>query len=312
MAEQTRRVGLIKAVGGTPALIAAVLLVENLLIALAAATIGLAAAQLLAPLLTSPGNGLLSNRTAPGLTVTSAALAVALAVVVVAAATILPALRGTRTTTIKALRDPARPPQRQARLITLSARLPVPLLLAVRLAARRPQRTALAIASLAIAVAMITATLALRHAVDTTHTEGSSTPFVPGSSVLAETSHVVYLLTALLAVTAAINILFTTWTTVIDSQQPSALARALGATPRQISAGLTTTQLLSALAAVLLGIPVGIGLYILAGGHAATAAPPILWLVALIPTTLLTVTALTAIPAHIGSRRSIAQVLAAE
>ena len=41
MAEQTRRVGLLKAVGGTPGLTAVVLLAENLLLALLAAGIGL-------------------------------------------------------------------------------------------------------------------------------------------------------------------------------------------------------------------------------------------------------------------------------
>ena len=37
MAEHTRRIGLLKAVGGTPGLIAAVLLAENLVLALLAA-----------------------------------------------------------------------------------------------------------------------------------------------------------------------------------------------------------------------------------------------------------------------------------
>jgi putative ABC transport system permease protein len=311
MAEQTRRVGLLKAVGGTPALIAVVLLAENLLLALSAAIIGLAAGELLAPLLTSPGHGLLQSPSTPALTIESAGLGVALAVAVAAAATILPSVRGARTSTIRALHDPARPPQRHERLIALSARLPIPLLLAIRLASRRPKRTALATASLAIAVAMITAALTLQHAVGTRGT-GPASATVPGSSLIAEVSHVVYILTAILAVTAAVNVLFTTWTTVIDAQQPSALARALGATPRQISAGLTTAQLLPALAATVLGIPLGIGLYIAAGGHAATATPPLLDLIALIPAILLAVSALTAIPAHISAQRSIAQTLATE
>ena len=55
IAEQTRRVGLLKAVGGTPGLIAAVLLAENLFLSLAAAAAGLTAGWLAAPLLTSPG-----------------------------------------------------------------------------------------------------------------------------------------------------------------------------------------------------------------------------------------------------------------
>ena len=52
MADQTRRVGLLKAVGGTPGLVAAVLLAEYVLVALVAAAAGLAVGSLTAPLLT--------------------------------------------------------------------------------------------------------------------------------------------------------------------------------------------------------------------------------------------------------------------
>jgi predicted lysophospholipase L1 biosynthesis ABC-type transport system permease subunit len=51
MADQTRRVGLLKAVGGTPRLVAAVLLAEYVVVALLAAAAGLAAGWLAAPLL---------------------------------------------------------------------------------------------------------------------------------------------------------------------------------------------------------------------------------------------------------------------
>ncbi len=55
MAERTRRVGLLKAVGGTPGLVAVILLAENLVLALAAAAAGLVIGWLAAPLITSPG-----------------------------------------------------------------------------------------------------------------------------------------------------------------------------------------------------------------------------------------------------------------
>ena len=72
MAEHTRRVGLLKAVGGTPGLVAAVLLAENLLLALAAAAAGLVAGWLAAPLITSPGAGLVGAPGAPSLTLPTA------------------------------------------------------------------------------------------------------------------------------------------------------------------------------------------------------------------------------------------------
>ena len=307
MAEQTRRVGLLKAVGATPRLVAAVLLAENLLLGLAAAAIGIAAGKVLAPLLTNPGAGLLGSPPVPPLAVAAVAEVVAAAVAVAAGATIVPAVRGARASTISALNDPAHPPRRRAWLIALSARLPVPLLFAVRLIARRPRRAVLTAASLTIAVAMIVATLALRYRIDVHNREVGS--FVGSGGIADEVSQLVYLLSAILVVLAAINAIFTTWSTVIDAQRPTALTRALGATPWQISAGLTAAQLIPGLLAACLGIPVGLGLYQAAGGHLQEATPPLWWLLAVIPGTLIVVGLLTAIPARIGATRSPAEVL---
>jgi ABC-type antimicrobial peptide transport system permease subunit len=80
LAEQTRRVGLLKAVGGTPLLVALVLLVENLLLAITAAAAGLGVGWLAAPLLTSPGSGLIGTPGAPSMTLTTAGWAAAVAV----------------------------------------------------------------------------------------------------------------------------------------------------------------------------------------------------------------------------------------
>ena len=114
MAEQTRRVGLIKAVGGTPGLIAAVLLAENLVLALIAAAAGLAAGWRAAPLLTSPGAGLVGAPGAPSLTTLTVALVAAAALALALAATLVPAIRAARISTIRALADAARPPRRRA------------------------------------------------------------------------------------------------------------------------------------------------------------------------------------------------------
>jgi putative ABC transport system permease protein len=150
MAEQNRRVGLLKAVGATPGLVAFVLLAENLLLAFAAAIVGLVSGDLLAPLLTSPGQGLLGSTGSPRLAATSVALVIGVAAAVAAAATLAPAIRGARTSTIRALNDPAHPPRRRAWLIAFSAALPAPLLLGLRLIARRTRRTVLTAAGLMI------------------------------------------------------------------------------------------------------------------------------------------------------------------
>ena len=87
-------------------------------------------------------------------------LVTAVALGVAVAATFVPAVRAARTSTVLALADSARPPRRTAWLIALSARLPVPLLLGLRVAARRPRRVVLGMVSIAITVSGIVAVLA--------------------------------------------------------------------------------------------------------------------------------------------------------
>ncbi len=166
MAEQLQRVGLLKAVGGTPVFVAGVLLADYLGLALVGAAAGLAAGRLAAPLLIAPGAGLLGTAGAPSLTLETV---VGVAIAVAVLATFIPALRAARTSTVRALADAARPPRRRAWLIGRSARLPVSLLLAVRLGARRPRRIVLSVLSIAVTVSGIVAllfahaTLAVSH-----------------------------------------------------------------------------------------------------------------------------------------------------
>jgi putative ABC transport system permease protein len=113
-------------------------------------------------------------------------------------------------------------------------------------------------------------------------------------------------------VLAAIIATFTAWSAMHDARQPSAIARALGATPGQITSGLVIAQLAPALIAVCGGIPAGLLLYAAAGGHLSEARPPVLALLAVVPTTLMIVAALTSIPARITAGQSVAEVLRAE
>jgi putative ABC transport system permease protein len=310
MAEQTRRVGLLKAVGGTPRLVAAVLLAENLFLALIAAAAGIPAGRLVAPLLTSPGAGLVGTPGAPSLTVPAVALVAALALAVALAATLIPAIRAARTSTIGALADAARPPRRRAALIAASARLPVPLLLGLRLAARRPRRAVLSAASIAITVTTIVAVLTFRqYAHDARQGYGLSGLANPQTD---RDSQVLLVITVALVVLAAINAIFITWATVLDTRRPSALARALGATPQQVTAGLSAAQLLPALPGAIAGIPAGIGLYAAVSSGQALPVPPPWQLLAVVLGTLLVVAGLTAIPARIGARRPVAEILQSE
>ena len=309
MAERTRRVGLLKAVGGTPGLVAAVLLAENLVLALAAAGAGLGAGWLAAPLITSPGAGLVGTPGAPSLTPPDAGLVVAVALGVALAATFVPAIRAARTSTVSALADAARTPRRRAWVTAISAPLPAPLLLGMRLAARRPARAALGAASIAVTVAGIVAVLAF-HATVGRQSHGGSGGL--GNPVFDRDEQILLMLTVVLGTLAALNAIVTAWATVLDTRYSSALARALGATPQQVSAGISVAQVLPALPGALIGIPLGIGLFAVANSGGVVTVPPTWWLTAAVLGTLLTVAALAVIPARAAARRPAAAILQSE
>jgi putative ABC transport system permease protein len=309
MAAQTRRVGLLKAVGGTPKLVAAVLLAEHIFLALCAAAAGLATGWLAAPLLANPGAGMLGTVGAPPVTLLTAAVVAGVALLVAIMATLVPAIRAASTSTVSALADAARPPRRRGWLIAVSRRLPVPLLLGVRLAGRRPRRAMLNVFSIAVTVSGIVAVLLARARHYADGLGGSSGLGNPRTDRLNE---MLLMLTVMLVTLAAVNAVLITWATVLDARHSSALARALGATPRQVTAGLCAAQVLPALAGAILGIPGGIGLSA-SGRHGGTMTYPPLWvLIAVVPGTLVVIVALTAIPARAGARRPVGPVLQSE
>jgi len=301
MADQIRRVGLLKAVGGTPKLVAAVLLAEYVAVALAAAATGLVLGWLAAPLLTDAGAGLLGSAGGRAVNLSTAGVVTGVALAVAVAATFVPAVRAARTSTVLALADAARPPRRTPWLIAISRRLPVPLLLGLRVAARRPRRAALAVAGITITVSGIVAAL------------GAHAELLEGSSnVRAERlNQVLLVLTITLVTLAAVNATFITWATALDARRSSALARALGATPDQVSAGLSAAQVLPAIVGAVIGIPAGLAL-LAAVDPDSTTTPPIWQLIAVVPGTALVAICLTAVPARISARRPVADILRSE
>ncbi len=141
------------------AVAAAVLLAQHLAVALAAAGAGLAAGWLAAPLLASPGASLVGSPGTPALTWSAGLLVTAAAVAVAGVSTLVPAVRAARAATVTALAGAARPPRRQGRPIALSAWLPVPLLLGLRLVTRQPRRALLSTASFTVTATTVVAVL---------------------------------------------------------------------------------------------------------------------------------------------------------
>jgi putative ABC transport system permease protein len=288
MADQIRRVGLLKAVGGTPSLVAAVLLAEYVVVALLAAAAGLALGRLSAPLLIDSSAGMLGRAAPPPLTLSTVGLVTAVALAVAIAATFVPAVRAARTSTVLALADSARAPRRTA--------------------VSCPRRVILGVISIAISVSGVVAAL-------TAHAQLNSNQLGVGSALNSfradRLDQVLLVITITLVALAAVNAIFITWATALDARRSSALARALGATPQQVSAGLSAAQVLPALAGAALGIPGGIGLFA-AVSDTDTIVPPLWQLLVVVPGTVLVVAGLTAIPARLSARRPVAEILQSE
>jgi putative ABC transport system permease protein len=198
-------------------------------VAIVAAAAGLAVGSLTAPLLTESSAGLIGSAGTPSMTISTVGLVTAVALGVAVVATVAPAVRAARSSTVNALADSARPPRRTGWLIAISAGLPVPLLLALRVAARRPRRVVLGVVSIAITVSGIFVGLILNAFLTT-----QPSPAGYDDAQVELLSQVLLVVMVILLSLAAVNAIFITWATVLDNRHSSALARALGATPRQV------------------------------------------------------------------------------
>jgi putative ABC transport system permease protein len=305
MTEQSKRVGLLKAVGATPATVAVVLLVEQLTLATGAAAAGLLAGWLIAPLFTGTGAGLLGAPGAPSISVPAVIIIAVIALAVAAVSSLVPAMQAARTSTVSALADAPRVPPRRPLVIAVSARLPVPLLLALRQLSRRPRRALLNAASVTFTVTGIAAILA-------SHAHTPIAGLTISNLKLDRFNELTAVITVMLVILAAVNTTFIAWAAAADGRFSSALQRALGATAGQVTAGQSLAALLPALPGAVIGIPLGIAVYHLLASGTPLTVPPAWQLAGVFLATLLAVTVLTAIPSRLGARRPPAQVLQTE
>jgi putative ABC transport system permease protein len=302
MAEQIRRAGLVKAAGGTPQLVASVLLAEHMVVGGAAAGLGLLAGHLAAPLVTGPGGTLLGAPVTPPVTAGMAVLAVAVALAIAGAATFVPAVRAARASTAAMLADAARAPSRSGLLAGISSKLPVTLLLGLRLAARRPRRTLLGAASVFVAVSGVAAALWAQASLDR---------YDSGPRANGPLDQVLLVVTVGLVLLAVVNAILIAWATTTDVRLASTVAQVLGATPGQVSVGIAAAQTVPALAGAVLGIPGGALLFAILSGP-GSVAPHAWWLAVVVLTAAAAVAVLTFIPSRLAGRAGLAPILRAE
>jgi putative ABC transport system permease protein len=304
MADEVRRVGTLKAVGASPGYVVRILLASYFAVALVAAALGLAAGRVVAPLLVSPSAGLLGRSGPTAVTIGDAVGVFGAVLAVVLLASTVPAWRAARTSTMDALADSGRRPRRISAVVALSAQLPAPVLVGLRLTARRPRRAFLTACSIAVAVSGSVVVLYAQASLGAE--QGPATG--PTDPNITQLHSVMLALTVLLAIMAAVNLVFVTRAAATDARLMLAVVRALGASPDEAAVSLGVAQLGPALVGLAAGMSTGVLLFhALATSHNAAPTP---WAMAgLGVATLGIVIALTAVPTRLESRRPIAAVL---
>jgi putative ABC transport system permease protein len=319
MATQVRQVGTLKAVGVTPRQIVLVLLVEHLAIAAGATVLGLGIGRLLAPRVAATSVTVLGTPEPPPLTWGRVAIVAAVAFTVVLLGTIRPALRGIRQSTLRSLVAGPRPPRRPGRLGRLAASLglPLPGVLGLRSGWRRPGRLLVNAAGLLLGVAMIVVALALRDSLDLL----SLRPAEPGHAasdaavaVLYDQIRAVIFATAgLLLALATINAIIVATFAARDAARNHAVLRAVGATPRQTVIALVVSQLGACAVAVVVGIPLGLGLWSLMEGgdlpEVGVSTSSLLLVAVVVPVAF---AAIVSVPARLLARQPVAPLLTYE
>jgi putative ABC transport system permease protein len=271
MAARIRQVGTLKAVGVTPRQIVLALLLEYGAVALAATAIGIGIGLLLAPVIAETSVTLLGTPQ-PQLTWTQVAVVGGVAFLVVLVGTVRPAYRGIRRSTVSSLTSGARPPRRPGRISRWAAELgmPLPAVLGLRSSWRRPGRLLTNAAGLTFGVGMIVVALALADSLDLLNTlppEAGHASSDAAVGALYDQIRAIVLGTALLLVAlGSINAFIVASFAARDGARSHAAIRAVGGTPRQTVISLIVSQLGACALAVVLGIPLGLGLWSLMEG----------------------------------------------
>jgi putative ABC transport system permease protein len=319
MAAQVRQVGTLKAVGVTPRQVVLVLLLEHLAIAAVATAIGLGIGRLLARPIAATSVTVLGRPEPPPLMPARVGIVAAAAFAVVLLGTVRPALRGIRQSTLRSLVAGPRPPRRPGRLASLaaSAGLPLPGVLGLRSAWRRPGRLLTNATGLALGVAMIVVVLGLRASLGLLRLKPPEPGHAASDAAVAilydQIRAVIFSTAGLLLLLGTINAFIVATFAARDAARNHAVLRAVGATPRQTVTALIVSQLAACALAVAAGIPLGLGLWsLMEGGDlppVSVSGSSLALLAVAVPVAF---AAIVSVPARLLARRRVAPQLTYE
>lgn len=309
-ARQHREIGLLKAIGFTPRQIGAIFAVESAGVGLVAVGIGFAIGALIAPRLAAPSAETLLGAPTVAANPWHYLIAATAIIPVLLIGTLVAASRGTRQSTLQAMRADTHvvaPHSLAARLVE-RIRPPLPIGVGLKdLLARRSRALWMASAIVVTATAIVI-TLMVQAALN-------SRPSGEISDIPSELPALIYTLDAVLLLITGTTLLTVTLVSVRERVRDFGIMKTLGFTPTAIAASLVGAHGVLAVIASIVSIPIGFGLYLGAyqlatsAGDETTAIAPWWWL-ASVPLVLPIIAVLVAsIPARIASQISAADAV---
>ncbi|HEU0246115.1 MAG TPA: FtsX-like permease family protein [Gaiellaceae bacterium] len=306
--DQHREIGLLKVAGFTPRQVGAVFAFESTALGLVAAGLGFALGTILAPRLAAP-----SAETLLG----SPTIAANPWHILVASCVVLPVLlggaltstrRSTRFSALEAIRagSSSPPTSRLARAVARSV-LPLTIGLGLKDLLARRRRALLLTAAIALTDAVVVTALSLDATLD-------AQPAGKTSDFPEELLLLIYTLDTVLLLITATTLVAVALLSVRERIRDYGVLKAIGLTPTQITSTVVSAHTALAVAASLLAIPLGIGLYLalyrIAGDTTEDAVLAPWWSLAMIPIgTVLVVAAATILPALSATRIRTADAL---
>ena len=306
--EQTREIGLLKAVGLTPRQVTAVFVIESAVLGLVAIVLGYAAGAALAPDLAGAMAETMVG--APTTAANPAHLVVAgvPVLLVLVVSTWVAARRRTRMSVFNALQSGRAMPPRRSLLTRAARALPVgvPLHVGVRTFLAGRARAVLVTAAIALTGSAVVFALSMQAALD-------DRPAGEPSDVPAELPALVYSLDAVLLVVALTSLVAIALLSVRERLRDFGILKAVGLTPRQVASTLVSPFAVLAGVAGIVSVPVGLGLFVVvysvSGGEGDPVLAPWAWLVLVPVGTVLLVLLATSVPARVATRSPVAQAL---
>jgi putative ABC transport system permease protein len=306
--DQHREIGLLKVAGFTPRQVGAVFALESTALGLVAAGLGFVLGAILAPRLAAPSAETLLGSPTIAANPWHVLVASCVVVPVLVAGALTSTRRSTRFSVLEAIRagTSAPPNSRLARAVARSA-LPLTIGLGLKDLLARGRRALLLAAAIALTGAVVVTALSLDATLDA-QPAGKTSDF-PDELLL-----LIYTLDTVLLLITATTLVAVVLLSVRERIRDYGVLKAIGLTPTQITSTVVSAHTALAVAASLLAIPLGIGLYLalyqIAGDTTEDAVIAPWWSLALIPIgTVIVVAAATTLPARLATRIRTADAL---